>query len=387
MRTSGKILLTAVAGALVAAALVAMPYVRTTAFLLDLAGVEGGARSWIPIAPVPFTWRDIDIPARQGPVPVRAYEPGVPSPPTVVVFPGVHGGGVDAPRLTQLCGRLSASGLRVVCAPLPDLRQFVITGRSTDVIEDVSSWVSRQPDLAPTGRVTLVGVSFAGGLTVVAAGRDTLRDRLSAVVSIGGHGDLRRTLTFLTTGTLPDGSTRTPHDYPLAVIALTLTPRLVPADQVATAEDAIRTFLAASLDDGAGFDHGIPAIARLKDEVPALPEPARTLVRAVVERDVTTTGRLVAPFIDTLASDPAMSPSLAPAPQAPVFLLHGAGDNIIPSTETVLLGENLTQRRHTPVRTLLTPLLTHAHLSTSATLAERWALIDFWRDVRREVER
>ena len=387
MRTTGKTLAAAVAGALVALAVVAMPYVRTTAFLLDLAGVEGGVRGWIPIAPVPFASRDLDVPTRHGPISVRAYDPAVPNPPTVVVFPGVHGGGVDAPRLTRLCGRLSTSGLRVVCAPLPDLRQFILTGRSTDVIEDVASWVSQQADLSPTGRVTLVGVSFAGGLAVVAAGRDALRDRLSAVVSIGGHGDLRRTLTFLTTGTLPDGSLRAPHDYPLAVIALTLTPRLVPAEQVPMTEDAMRTFLAASLDDGTGFEHGMPIIARLRDDVPAMPEPARTLVRAIVERDVVTTGRLLAPFIDALANDPSMSPSLAPAPDAPVFLLHGADDNVIPSTETVLLAEDLEQRGRGRVRTLLTPLLTHAHLSTAAEPAELWALVDFWRDVRRTVER
>jgi dienelactone hydrolase len=387
MTVPGKRLLAIAAGILIALAVAAMPYVRTAAFLMDLAGLEGGVRAWIPIRPVPVTSRDLDAPTRHATVPIRVYEPHAPAPPTVVVFPGVHGGGVDAPRLSRLCQRLSSSGLRVVCAPLPDLRRFVITGRSTDMIEDVTVWVSHQPAIAPAGRVTLVGVSFAGGLAIVAAGRNSMRNRLNAVVSIGGHGDLTRTLQFLTTGGLPDGSSRTPHDYPLAIAALTLAPRLVPADQVSLLEDGIRTFLQASLDDGTGFAHGIPTIARLKRELVALPEPTRALVRAVVERDVKATGQVVAPYLRELGDDPGVSPALAPLPSAPVFLLHGADDNVIPSTETPLLAEDFAVRGHARVRWLLTPLVTHAHLITNAPPRDVWALVNFWRDVRRAVER
>jgi pimeloyl-ACP methyl ester carboxylesterase len=275
----------------------------------------------------------------------------------------------------------------VICAPLPDLRRFVITGRSTDMIEDVTAWVSREPALAPLSRVTLVGVSFAGGLAIVAAGRDSLRDRLNAVVSIGGHGDLTRTLQFLTSGVLPDGSTRTPHDYPLAIVELTLAPRLVPPDQVARLEDTIRTFLQASLDDGSGFAHGIPTIERLKAELVTMPEPTQSLVRAVVERDVARTGRALAPWLRELGADAALSPSLSPLPTAPVFLLHGADDNVIPSTETPLLVDDFAARSQARVRWLLTPLVTHAHLNTNAAPREIWQLVSFWRDVRRAAER
>lgn len=379
-------MLAVAAGLVVAMAVSAIPYVRTAAFLMDLAGMEGGVRGWIPIEPLPVTFRDLIVPTRHGEMPVRLYEPDRREPPTVVVFPGVHGGGVDAPRLTRLCERLSSSGLRVICAPLPDLRRFVITARSTDMMEDVTSWVSHQPDLAPTSRVTLVGVSFAGGLALVAAGRDSLDNRLNAVVSIGGHGDLTRTLQFLSTGVLPDGSTRTPHDYPLAVVELTMAARLVPADQVTMLETALDTFLRASLDDGTGFAHGLPAIARLTAQIDTMPEPTKTLVRAVVERDVKTTGQVVAPWLEPLGNDPGLSPALAPVPQAPVYLLHGADDNVIPSTEAPLTAADLAARGTTRVRWLLTPLLTHAHLTANAGPRELWQLISFWREVRRTVE-
>ena len=47
---------------------------------------------------------------------------------------------------------------------LPDLQHYQLTVRSTDVIEDVASWMAKQPDLAPDGRIGIVGISFAGGL-------------------------------------------------------------------------------------------------------------------------------------------------------------------------------------------------------------------------------
>ena len=38
---------------------------------------------------------------------------------------------------------------------------------------------------------------------------------------------------------------------------------------------------------------------------------------------------------------PSLSPERATPPTAPVFLLHGVDDNVIPSIETVLLAEHL----------------------------------------------
>ena len=75
-----------------------------------------------------------------------------------------------------------------------------------------------------------MGISFGGGLSVVAASR--LGDRAAWVLSFGGHGDLPRALRYLCTGVLPDGQTRPPHDYGVVIILLGVADRLVPADQV-----------------------------------------------------------------------------------------------------------------------------------------------------------
>ena len=104
-------------------------------------------------------------------------------------------------------------------------------------------------------------------------------------------------------------------------------------------------------------------------------------MRYVNDRDVKDLGAKLLPVVDRLTDHPAM-PSLSPerapaAPIAPVFLLHGADDNVIPSVETVLLGEYLNGR--TPVIGLLSGLITHAEVNRAPTAAEVWRLASFWR--------
>ena len=60
--------------------------------------------------------------------------------------------------------------------------------------------MTSRPDIAPDGRVGMIGISFAGGLSIVAAGRPSIRDKVAFVMSFGGHGDLPRTLKYLVTG-------------------------------------------------------------------------------------------------------------------------------------------------------------------------------------------
>lgn len=377
---------TAIVAGLVAALLITgTSWARTAAFLLDLAGVEDGVRRWIPIPPAPVTWTDVQVPTRHGPIAVRIYEPAAVFRALVVVFPGVHGGGVDAPRLTRLCERLAASGFVVACAPLPDLRVYRITSRSTDMMEDATAWLA-DSRWARRRRAALVGVSFAGGLALVAAGRETLRARVRAVVSIGGHGDLERTVDFLTSGALPDGTSRTPHDYPLAVIALTLADRLVPPDQEDGFRDIVRLFLDASLDGRAGTPEGQALLAIAADRLAQLPEPAHGLAAAVLARDVRTVGTALRPHVKEFARDPALSPALAPRPLMPVFLLHGTDDNVIPSTETPLTARDLETAGNRRVRWLTTPLLTHAHLMADAEPDAVRQLLHFWHDVQATVQ-
>lgn len=363
---------------LIGGVLTLWPFLPTIAFLWEVTGHSGAVRRWMPIASYEVSTRDFEVPTRHGTIAARAYVTTPASTATLLVIPGVHQGGLDEPRQTYFATRLAATGLTVVVVPLPDLREFRLTGRSTTQIEDAAQWLLSNRTLTPRGRMGLAGISFGGGLAVVAAGRPSIADRLDLVLSLGGHGDFGRTLRYYSTGRLPDGTLRLPHDYSVALTVIAALPSLVPPDQTAPLERGVRTYLDAAFDSSATQIEAGRLIARARDEASRLPEPARAILTAVVDRDVVALGQRLAPAIDSLAADPALSPERSPPPLAPVFLLHGRDDNVIPSSETVELAAHLARHR-IAVRALLTPVLSHVGIQRDVGVADYGRLIGFWR--------
>jgi pimeloyl-ACP methyl ester carboxylesterase len=222
-----------------------------------------------------------------------------------------------------------------------------------------------------------MGISFAGGLSIVAAGRPAIRARVTSVLSFGGHGDLPRTLRYLLTGIQPDGVERPPHDYGVAIILLGVADRVVPTGQVEPLRAAIWSFLEASRLHAIDIARAEDEFARARELAAALPEPAQSYMHLVNARDVARLGPLLLPYITELAGDHALSPARSDAPACPVYLLHGTDDNVIPAVESILLAEDL-RKRGTWVDVLLTPLITHADVDRSPTLPEIWRLVTFW---------
>ena len=371
----------AVAITLAALAYAVAPEARSAAFLADLAGIETWWRPLLPVRAHAVRTRDLVIPTRHGPIGSRLYEPDATPLGSLLVYPGIHAGGVDEPRLVTFARRLAASGVRVLTVPLPDLRVYRITSASTDAIEETALWMTSQPDLVPGGRAGLVGVSFAGGLALVAAGRPALRDRLTLVVSLGGHADLPRVMRYLCTGQLPDGTHLAPHDYAVAIVLLASLPRLVPAGQVAPLERAILTFLDASSYAGLDPARAAALVGDTQRQLAALPEPSHQLMTEVIARDARAVGRRMLPYVEDVAGLPGLSPNRSAVTLAPVFLLHGLNDNIIPTSEAPLAAEYLRSHGNGRVNVLLTPLIAHADLADDLPLADSWRLIRFWSEM------
>ena len=371
---------------IIAIVYVAAPYVRAMALIVRVAAIGGPAQAIVSIQDnrVEAQPRHM-VPTRHGDVAAQFYLPATVSERAILVMPGFNSNGLDEARLAALAEDIAASGYPVMALALPDLQQFRLTPAATDVIEDAVAWMAKQPRLAPDGRVGIIAVSFSGGLAIVAAGRDSIRDQLAYVVSLGGHGDMRRVMKYLATGVAPnvDGlGNHPPHDYGVAVILNTLADRgVVPADQAGPLRDAIETYLRASQATVISDAAAAPIFAQARTMTESLPEPSRTYMHYVNERDVTRLGAVLVPYLDQAGvNDPALSPELAPAPAASTFLLHGYDDNIIPPAESVLLAEHL---RSKGVRTtvLLSGLITHASVNPNATAMDAWKLVSFWASV------
>ena len=327
------------------------------------------------------------IPTRHGAIPARLYRPEGRIRRSAVLTPGVHAMGIDEPRLRGLAGDLAASGVAILTIALPDLVRYRFTVESVDQIEDAASWLAAQPALAPDGTVGLMGISFAGGLSVVAAGRPAARDKVAYVFSFGGHGDLQRVLRYLCTGLEPlapgaaPGSAprfRAPHDYGVAVILLGIADRMVPPDQVDALRRGIETFLTASQLTLVDMSQAQATFKESQAIALTLPEPSAHLMRYVNDRNTKALGAELLPMLDRIeAYPPALSAERSPPPTAPVYLLHGADDTVIPAVETRLLAQSLSSRG-TPVHPLLSGLITHAEVDKSAAAGEVLDLVRFW---------
>ena len=370
----------------VMAAAAAWHYRRGAVFIIDATGMTGlaervAAAESERVARVPG---DLSVPWRGGSLRAYAYRPARVLGRGILLLPGIHASGIDEPRLVSFAQELAALGHPVVTVELPDLKAYSITPRTADQIEDAAKWTLGRPEYRGSdGRIGLMGISFAGGLAVAVAGRPAVRDGLAFVLSLGGHGDLPRTLKYLCTGIQPDGTRRPPHDYGLAIVLLGAAPHVVPAGQVESLRAAILSFLEASRLDM--IDKGAAAreFARAKSLEASLAEPSRTYMDYVNNRDVEKLGPVLVPYLSELGGDPALSPDRAAPPACPVFLLHGSDDNVVPAIESTMLAATL-RGEGAHVRVLLSPLITHAEVDRQSTALALLRLIDFWNDVLTE---
>ena len=150
----------------------------------------GGSRSPKPPSTIP--WRD-------GTLRGRRYAPAAADRPAAAARarrPRLRHRRAAADRLRARARRRSA--IPTVTAELTDLTHYRITAAHHRHDRGRGAVARRgSPSPSADGRIGIMGISFAGGLSIVAAGRPALRDRVAFVLSFGGHGDLPRTLHYL----------------------------------------------------------------------------------------------------------------------------------------------------------------------------------------------
>ena len=157
-------------------------------------------------------------------------------------MPGMHAMGIDEPRLTGLSNELAATGLGVVTMELPDLARYRFTPETVDIIEDGARWLSERRDLTPDGKIGLMGISFAGGLSDRRRGtaaRSAIAwrscSRSAATATCRGCFAICARVSSRSGRRIHRGHpphVRPPHDYGVAVILVGIADRMVPPEQV-----------------------------------------------------------------------------------------------------------------------------------------------------------
>jgi hypothetical protein len=396
VRSRRLVPLIALLAALGGSAFITRPYLHGLSFVIRAADMQGAPRRVADVDTAVITEREIAIPTRRGSMRARVYVPSGTHGRAALLTSGLHPAGIDEPRLVGLARQLSGSGMTIVTPDVPELSRFEITPAITDAIEDAGGWLAGESGLARDRKAGLMGISFSGGLSAIAAGRPSMADRVAFVFAFGGHDDLPRVLRYLCTGVearpgsqlqLKADTTdadhhafvRAPHDYGVAVMLLGIADRLVPASQAEALRAGIRRFLWASHLDRVDKPQADREFAALREVAKRMPEPSGTLLRYVNDRDVAHLGHKLLPYVSLYGGDPALSVSKSPKPSAPVFLLHELDDNVIPPVESEYLAEDL--RGHAPVRLLVSDLISYAEADRPMHAADVLQLAGFWGDL------
>lgn len=343
----------------------ALRHVRALGLLLGVAGVSD------PTGVVQWLAREVqeDVRAVQAgtrSLRARAYRPHVAGRASgVVLLHGVHPRGIDEPHLRSFARDLAATGLDVLTPELPELLDNRV---EPSTVDDIAACAQRHA--RSTGdKVGVWGVSFAGGLALLAATRPDAGRTLSHVVAIGAHHDLARVARYYAGLDVraPDGSRPTvrPHPYGARVILLAHAASIFSPEGLPGARRALRSYLAGRRE----------AAHR---EAARLDPATRALVEMLLDdRHRDDVGRLLARAAEEHAAELAR---VSPVKQlrglrVPTYLLHGTDDPVIPSLETMHL------QREIPAAflrlALVTPVLRHTEAGPRPPLAEYGKVVRF----------
>ncbi len=214
--TASAIVLIAILGA------AAWPFTKAHLQALAILKLVGGQRvPWLigKMVAEPIATEDLQLPTAAGPVRARLYTPiHHPDAPALIVLHGVHHLGMDEPRLMAFAAAMASCGLRVLTPELPGIKDYHVDASSVKVIDESARWFSAQTH----GSVGVMGLSFSGGLALVAASNPVYRPDFKFVFAVGSQDSMARVEQYYLTGseTRPDGTTEllAPHEYGALVL-------------------------------------------------------------------------------------------------------------------------------------------------------------------------
>lgn len=323
----------------------------------------------------------VDVPAT-GTTPARTVKARMFMPPggsarelpAVVLVHGVQYLGIEEPRLQRFARSIVSAGLVVLTPQVDELADYHVSPRSVDTVGAAIQALRARSGGAR--QVGLMGTSFGGGIALLTAADARFSKEVAFVVAIGAHDDLARVSGFFATDEVEEVSGAKKklhaHGYGATVLVYTHVEDFFPAEDVPAARDALRSWLRERRDDARESAKRLSPPSREKMDILFGPDisPLRPELLAMIARRVPDM-KLVSPH------------GRLGGMKAAVYLLHGAGDTVVPATETMWLAQDV------PPSCLRTVLVSEAieHVELKEpSMADQWALVRFMGDVIGEAE-
>ncbi|HNE20761.1 MAG TPA: alpha/beta hydrolase [Turneriella sp.] len=293
------------------------------------------------------------------------YATGNAEAPTIFFLHGMSPLGISDPRQIVAAKALAAAGFRVICPELPEIRNLKVEAGSIDRFQKILRHLKDNRELCPTGRFALFAPSFSGAICLKVAADREVADSITTIAALGAFSRIERSLNHLMHDEAAD-------PYARLVILANFLPRLKEGKRLG------RYYLAAAHDNWQDTASRNPSLTGFEPtdekskELRRLNATERKLIARIAEDTVFRIelgGRLLKVMQDTL--DAYNVSEVAGAIRAPVFLLHGAKDDVIPARESAELFPLLQE-----ARLVVTPLMGHSHAAVSLRLiGDVWRLV------------
>lgn len=321
------------------------------------------------------TTEAVSIASANGAIRARLYLPvGVAHPRGMVAVPGIHRLGIDEPRLASLSRAMAGAGLAVLTPEMSALADYHVDAASIATIGESAAWLDQRLGQGP---VTVTGISFAGGLSVLAACNPRYWPHIRALVLMGAYDDLARASRFLATSEeeFPDGTTVhfPAHDYGASVFVYAHLNQFFPASDLPAAHEALRYWLWEQPENAAPF------IAKLSSA-------SQVMIEALMARKIDVVRPQILQVVQgELPQLAAISPhgNLAYF-NTPVYILHGSADNVIPPAESLWLEKDIPRKDLRAF--LITGAFSHVDPKKDASLGEQLRLVHFIAKVLRATD-
>jgi pimeloyl-ACP methyl ester carboxylesterase len=258
---------------------------------------------------------------------------------------------------------------------LEEIADYRISPQSVMVIGEAAGYMHRQTGKRPG----VLGLSFAGGLALIAATDERYQRDIDFVVAVGAYQDMERVAGFFATGEtpLPDGTTlrMQPNNYGPMILVFSSPEDFFAGKDIEIARRTLKTLLQTE-----SIDAARPLTAGMS------PQGKQEMEKVfAADRDVLRP-QLLASIAHKRAEMAQVSPKGRLARlQVPVLLIHGSGDDVIPPSETEWLASEIPPRLLE--QKLVTPLLSHVDLGTQPTLEERLRVVRYMEDMLEQTNR
>ena len=310
--------------------------------------------------------KDLTIPGTLGPVNLRIYSAtGVRNPAPIILVHGFAKDGNRDPYLNDVAVRLAPMGFYVVLPTIPGEVKSEMTLDDLSVIDDTIRWTAESTHQ----KVSVLGVSFGGGLVVPAAARPNVSKYVKLIICLSGYNDLETIGHYFIHDRVLDPSGQPYKGYPPGplLIALRYLDELFAGHDLSSMAAVIDRY---NQNNWQPLPPDDPVLSRLSEQSRMEYEQLQTVqTEQMKERYRKLLERHREEF-------KAMSPSsVLPTLKIPIYILHGKADPVFPPGEAEWMRQEL--RNNPKAHVLITPWIGHVFVGVPSSRLDHWRTMQF----------